>query len=46
MSTGAFAVQMGQGKTKTLQASSQDFCFFSANPILMGSSVPISGIRG
>jgi hypothetical protein len=46
MSTGAFAARMGQGKTKILQAALPGFCFFSANPGLLGSSVPILGIRG
>jgi hypothetical protein len=44
MSTGAFAARMGQDK-KTLQAGLPDFCFFSANPRLLGSSVPIRAIR-
>ena len=33
----AFAARMGQDKPKTLQASLIDFCFFSANPSLLGS---------
>jgi hypothetical protein len=46
MGTSAFAARMGQGKTKTLQAGLPDFCFFSANPSWLGSSVPICEIRG
>jgi hypothetical protein len=46
MSTGAFAARMGQDKTKTLQAGLPNFCFFSANPSSLGSSVPILEIRG
>ena len=34
------------GRAKTLQASLLDFCFFSANPSWLGSSVPIRDIRG
>jgi hypothetical protein len=33
-------------KTKTVQASLIDFCFFSANPTWLGSSLPIGDIRG
>ena len=32
MGTSAFAARMGQGKTKTLQAGLQDFCFFLPIP--------------
>ena len=38
--------EWGRIKTKTLQAGLPDFCFFSANPRLLGSSVPIRAIRG
>jgi len=33
-------------KTKTVQASLIEFCFFSANPSWLGSSAPIGDIRG
>jgi hypothetical protein len=33
---------MGQEKSKTLQASLIDFCFFSANPSLLGSFALLS----
>jgi hypothetical protein len=38
--------EWGREKTKTLQAGLLDFGFFSANPIWLGSSVPIRDIRG
>jgi hypothetical protein len=36
---------MGQGKNSA-STSLLDFCFFSANPSWLGSSVPIRDIRG
>jgi hypothetical protein len=38
--------EWGRVKTKTLQAGLPEFCFFSANPSSLGSSVPIRVIRG
>ena len=38
--------EWGRAKTKTLQAGLPDFRFFSANPSLLGSSVPIRVLRG
>ena len=38
--------EWGRTKAKTPQVGLPDYCFFSANPSLLGSSVPIRVIRG
>jgi hypothetical protein len=46
MGTGAFAARMGQDKNKNSASRLARFLLFSANPRLLGSSVPIRAIRG
>jgi hypothetical protein len=46
MGTEAFAARMGQDKNKNSASGLARFLLFSANPTLLGSSVPIRAIRG